>query len=84
MPHVIEDPEILTHPSPAATGDAPRARRACPRFLALFQHLITPPPGLQTRQQEHNPPGAPQFETPLDLLARRHPNLHLWLMSVIG
>ena len=92
MPHVLDDTDTLAPTSPSAAGDAlrrqprglPALRRAWPRFLALFQHLLTPPPRLQTRQQEHSTPGAPRFETPLDLLARHHPSLHLWLMSGMG
>jgi hypothetical protein len=29
-------------------------------------------------------PGAPRFETPLDILAREHPDIHLRVMAGLG
>jgi hypothetical protein len=92
MPDVLDDTDILDHSSPSSAGNAlhtgphrwPTVRREYARFLALFQHLCTPAPELQLHQQGHGTSGASPFETPLDLLARHHPSLHLWLMSCIG
>ena len=93
MPHVLKDPDILEehtalspecdelHALPLGLPTSPRGRS---RFLTFLHHLITPVPRLRTRRQEHCAPGAPRFETALDILAREHPDIHLRVMSGIG
>ena len=42
--------------------------------FAWLSRLFIPMPRLRSRPQECCIPGAPRFETPLDLLAREHPD----------
>ena len=86
MPPTLDDTDILEHPSPASQGDDchESSRRACSPVLAWFGRLFTPVPRLRTRRQAYCAPGAPRFETPLDILAREYPDLHLRVMSGIG
>ena len=86
MPHVLENPDILEHPSPASQGDECResSRRACSPVLAWFGRLFTPVPRLRRRRHEYGVPWASRFETPLDILAREYPDIHLRVMSGMG
>ena len=93
MPHILEDPDILeehTALSPACDElqtlplGLPTAPHGRSRFLTFLRRLFTPVPRLQTRRQEHCAPGAPRFETALDILAREYPDIHLRVMSGIG
>jgi len=92
MPHVLDDTDTLEHPSPSPTGDAlhalqfglPASQGERSRFLALLRHLLIPAPRLRTRRQEHCALGAPRFETPLDILAREYPDLHLQVIAGMG
>jgi hypothetical protein len=93
MPHVLDDPDILEehttvssacdelHALPLGLPTAPRGRS---RFLTFLRRLITPIPRPRTRRQVCCVPGAPRFETPLDMLAREHPDIHLRVMGGIG
>jgi hypothetical protein len=92
MPHVLDDTDILEHPSPSLAGDTfhalplqlPTARCGRSRFLLLLRRLFTPMPRLQTRRQECCVSRAPRFETSLDMLARDYPDIHLRVMEVLG
>jgi len=92
MPHVLDDIDIPQHPSLSPEYDerhalprglpAPRCERSW--FLVLLCRLITPTPRLPMRWQGHGTPGAPRFQTPLDILAREYPDLHLRVMAGMG
>jgi hypothetical protein len=86
MRPVIDETDILEYPSPALQGDACHAssRQERSHVLALLRRLFTPVPRLRLRQQECCVPGAPRFETPLDILAREHPDVHLRVMAGMG
>jgi hypothetical protein len=94
MPHVSEAPDSLdAYPalSPACNErhvlpprGLPASRRERSRFLALLRCLITPAPRLRTRRQEHGVLSALRVETSLDMLAREYPDIHLWVMAVLG
>ena len=93
MPHVLEDPDILeehTALSPACDKlqtlplELPTSLRGRSRFLAFLRRLFTPVPRLRPRRQECCVPGAPRFETSLDMLAREHLDIYLLVMGGIG
>lgn len=89
MLHVMDDTETLEHAA-APAGDKTHARtRALPpprgRFplLAAVGRLFT---ALWRRcpQEPHGVRGSQQFELPLDILAREHPDIYLRLMTGAG
>lgn len=92
MPHVLDDTDILEYPSTSSVCEEPQALslglptsvRGCSRFLTLLRRLFASAPRRRTRLQAYRTPGAPRFETSLDILAREHPDSHLWAMAVIG
>ena len=91
MPHVIDDTDIEEYSSPTAEYDAlyersrvVPSRRGRSRFLAFLRRLFTPVPRLKPRRKVCCIPGAPRFETALDVLAREHPDIHLRLMAGMG
>jgi hypothetical protein len=92
MPHVLDDTDILIHPSPSSTDNAPHAlppglTASVPEgsgFLTLLHCLLAPMPRLRRRPQEHCPPEASRCQTPLDILMREYPDSHLQAMSIIG
>ena len=92
MPHILDDTDILERPSPSPECDEihalplvlPSSRRVRSRFLAFLRRLTILMRRSGTHQQGYCAPGAPRFETPLDLLARNYPDLHLRLMSGMG
>ena len=86
MPPTLDDTHILEYPSPASQGDESHesSRRACSPVLAWLGRLFTPVPRLRPRRQECGVPGAPRFETPLDMLAREHLDIYLLVMGGIG
>ena len=86
MPPVIDDTDILEHPSPASQGNECHESSRWERspILAWLSRLFTPVPRLRTRRQEHCALGAPRFETPLDILAREYPDLHLRVIAGMG
>jgi len=86
MPPTLDDTHILEYPSPASQGDESHesSRRACSPVLAWLGRLFTPVPRLRPRRQEYCAPGASRFETPLDILAREYPDLHLRVMAGMG
>jgi hypothetical protein len=86
MRSVINDTDILEHPSPALQGDACHEsfRQERSHVLAWLRRLFTPVPRLRPRRQACCVPGVPRFDTPLDLLAREHPDIHLRVMAGLG
>ena len=93
MPHILEDTDILEeHTALSPAGDElhalplglPASRRERSRFLAWLRRLIPHRQRPQTCHQGYCAPRAPRFETPLDILAREHPDIHLRIMSGIG
>jgi hypothetical protein len=86
MRPTIDDPDILEYPSPASQGvechELSRWERS--HVLALFRRLFIPVPRLRPRRQEYGAPGTSRFETPLDILAREYPDIHLRVMSGMG
>jgi hypothetical protein len=86
MRPVIDDIDILEHPSPAVPGDEcyESSRRAYSPVFAWLGRLFTPVPRLRPRRQERYVPGVPRVETSLDILARDHPDIHLWVMARMG
>jgi hypothetical protein len=89
MPHVMDDTETLEHAA-APAGDTTHARTLVlsPRrgrfsLLAAVGRLFT---ALWRRrpQELHDVRGTQQFELPLDILARKHPDLYLRLMTGAG
>jgi hypothetical protein len=86
MRPVIDDTDILEHPSPVFQSDAcyESSRGERSTVLAFLRHLFTPMPRLRPRRQECGVPGVPRFETPLDILAREHPDIHLRVMAGLG
>jgi len=92
MPRVLEDTDILEHPSPSAASDTlhalplglPTAPRGRSRLQTFLRRLFTPVPRLRPRRQECCVPGAPRFETPLDMLAREHLDIYLLVMGGMG
>ena len=93
MPHILDDTDILEehttlspacdelHALPLGLSTSPRGRS---RFLAFLRRLLTPAPRLRTRRQKHCALGVHRFETPHDILAREHPDLHLRIMAGMG
>jgi hypothetical protein len=92
MPHVLNDTDILDYPSAASTDDTlparplglPTSTRGRAPFLPFLRHLFGPRPSRWTCRQEPCTPGAPRYETALDILAREYPDSHLRIMAVIG
>ena len=86
MRPVIDETDILEYPSPALQGDAchESSRQEHSPVLACLRRLFTPVPRLRPRRQKCCIPGSPRFETPLDLLAREHSDIHLRVMAGLG
>ena len=86
MPPTLDAADILEYPSPASQGDEchESSRRERSSVLAWLGCLFTPVPRLRSRRQEYCAPGASRFATPLDILAREHPDLHLRVMAGMG
>jgi hypothetical protein len=86
MRPVLDNTDILEHPSPTSQGNEchESAQRAGSPFLAWLGRLCTLVPRLRPRRQERCALGTPRFETPLDILAREHPDIHLRVMSGMG
>jgi hypothetical protein len=92
MPHVLEDPILEEHTALSPESDKlhalplglPASRYERSHLLAFLRRLFTPAPRLRTRPQEHCASGTPRFETPLDILAREYPDLHLRVMAGMG
>ena len=86
MRPVIDETDILEYPSPALQGDAchESSRQERSPVLACLRRLFTPVPRLRPRRQACCVPEARRFETPLDILAREHPDVHLRVMAGMG
>jgi hypothetical protein len=93
MPPVLDAPNSLEeHPilSPACNERAalpraqPSSRRERSHVLEWLCRLLTPVPRLRPHRQAYGAPGTPRLETPLDILAREHPDIHLRVLSGIG
>jgi hypothetical protein len=83
MRPTFDETDILEYPSPTSQGDEyhESSRRERSPVLAWLGRLITPVPRLRMRRQDHCHPGAPQVETALDMLAREHPDIYLWVLA---
>jgi hypothetical protein len=85
MPPVIDDTDVLEHPATSTDCNAvqalplllPTARRRRLSILAFLRRRRMP----RTRYHVSE---VQQFELPLDILARKHPDLYLRVMSGIG
>jgi hypothetical protein len=88
----MEDTDILEHTATAYEHDEvqtrpfvlPPSRRGGRRLLAMLRGLI--PSGRQQRhlRARQAVPAGQKFELPLDMLARKHPDLYLRIMTGIG
>jgi hypothetical protein len=87
MPSVIDDTDVLEHPATVTDCNnvqalpltLPTARRRRLSIFAFLRRWYTPrtPYQISAVSQSH-------FELPLDILARKHPDLYLRTMSGIG
>jgi hypothetical protein len=93
MPRVLEDPNALAaHMALCPTCDEhetlpsalPSYQQERSPVLAWLGRLFTPLPRPRPRRQGDCALGTRRFETPLDVLAREYPDLHLWVISSIG
>lgn len=90
MSHVTTAPDILAHLSPSSKSDVlhelapvlPSSRRGRAPLWTFFHSLMAPVLRWRARRQQ---PGAlrmpQQFETPIDLLARKHPFIYIKALS---
>lgn len=92
MPYVTDDTDVLESTSLSPKYDAaqslprvlPPSRRGGWRILTALRGWLTP---ARRQQALHTPPCLPhtrQFELPLDMLARKYPDLYLRLMNGSG
>ena len=92
MPHVIDDTDVLEPSTTAPDYDdvhalplvLPSARRGRSTLLASLRGFYTSLRRRHIPRAQPAVPGTPQFELPLDLLARKYPDLYLRAMSGIG
>jgi hypothetical protein len=86
MRPVLDETDILEHPFPALQDNECHEsfRQERSHVLAWLRRLFPPVPRLRPRQPQCCVLGAPRFETPLDLLAREHPDIHLRVMAGLG
>jgi hypothetical protein len=90
MAHVTTTSDILAHLSPSSKSNVlhkpapvlPSARREHARLWTFFHSLITPILRWRSRRQQPDALRMPQqFETPIDLLARKHPFIYIKALS---
>jgi hypothetical protein len=90
MPHVIDDTDVLDYTTPSPTCDeiqvralalSPSRRGRSHRFAALRNFFISLR-WVRTHQEPHGVGDIRQFELPMDILARQHPDLYL--RSMVG
>jgi len=92
MPHVIDDPDVLEHSSPTSDGDdiralpllLPVARRGRSTLFTSLCGILTSLRSMGTHQKQHRGPSMQPFELPMDILARKHPDLYLRTMTGVG
>jgi hypothetical protein len=92
MSAVIDETDVLEHSTTTPDCDElqalplvlPSARRGLPTRIASLCGFCTSLWRRRTPQAQHNVPKTPPFELPMDLLARKYPDLYLRSMTGMG
>jgi hypothetical protein len=92
MPHVIDDTDMLEHATSTPDYDTvqalplvlPSARRGRSTLRASLRSLFTSIRRVRLYRQQPAVSGMQQFELPMDILARQHPDLYLRCMTGTG
>jgi hypothetical protein len=89
MPHVTDDTNILEQSTIAfkcreTLPYAPQSRRGGFRLFAALRRLLTCARGQRPLRAQQNAPNTREFELPLDILARKYPDLYIRAMTGSG
>jgi hypothetical protein len=92
MPHVIDDPDLLEHSAPTSDCEdshalphlLPGARRGRSTLFTSLRSILTSLRSVGTHQKQPHGPRVQPFELPMDILARKHPDLYLRSMTGVG
>jgi hypothetical protein len=90
MPHVTDNIDILEH-TPIAFERSetlpqvqPPSRRGGFRLYAVLRRWLTFARAQRTLRVQQHAPNTRQFELPLDILARKYPDLYMRTMTGSG
>jgi hypothetical protein len=89
MPHVTDDTDILEHSTIAFKCSktlpyAPPSRRGGFRLFAALRRLLTCTRGQRPLRAQQKAQNTREFELPLDILARKYPDLYIRAMAGSG
>jgi hypothetical protein len=89
MPHVTDDTDILEQTTIAFKCSEtlpyePPSRRGSFRLFAALRRLLACAWGQRTLPAQQNAPNIREFELPLDILARKYPDLYIRTMTGSG
>ena len=92
MPHVTDDTDILEQTATAYERDEvlplplvlPPSRRGGFRLLATLRGWFTASRKQRARQVPQDTAAIRKFELPLDILARKYPDLYIRVMTGVG
>ena len=90
MPHVTDDTDILerTITSFERSETLPQVqsppRRGGFQLFIILRRLIAFARGQRALRAQHNAPHTREFELPLDVLARKYPDLYMRVMTGSG
>jgi hypothetical protein len=89
MSRVTDDTDILEHPTVFEYSETlpyvqPPSRRGGYRLFIVLRRLMTFARGQRALRAQQNAPNIRQFELPLDILARKHPDLYIRVMTGSG
>jgi hypothetical protein len=89
MPHVTDDTDILERTITFERSETPPQVQSPPRrggfrLFIILRRLITFARGPRALRAQHNAPHTREFELPLDVLARKYPDLYMRVMTGSG
>jgi hypothetical protein len=89
MSHVTDDTDILEHTtvreySATLPYVQPPSRRGGYQLFGVLRRLLAFARGQRVLQAQPNAPNIREFELPLDILARKHPDLYIRVMTGSG
>ena len=89
MSHVTDDTDILEHTTVCEYSETlpylqPPSRHGGYRLFGVLRRLMTFTRGQRVLRTQQNAPNIREFEWPLDILARKHPDLYIRVMTGSG
>ena len=89
MSHVTDDTDILEHTTIGEYSETlphvqTPSRRGGYRLFVVLRRLMTFARGQRALRAQQNAPNIREFELPLDILARKHPDLYIRVMTGSG